>query len=326
MYPKGTNTILRPEFGMSFHEFDAFSNDQGFISLKVLTPIEVGVAANQFGKIPVEEILKDVNTYRNPDGSYNERVVKMETGSYATRERGIVGRVDQNLRRTLIHYGDAAEIAVTAVRSDMARSMELEAVAMLTDVTGTPGVSAFANAELTQNMGVANQTPIADIDGAIASVRALGVMPNVVVMNWITFRKFMRSPDVTELVKYSGIDDPKLLRNMESAKRVAAAILGVDEVLVAGVTRNTANEGPAPTLAPVWPDNTIGVYVVDRSANFQLPCVGRTFIWSEDGGSTEFGIESDFDWNTRSEKFRSRFQIDQKVISYKAGYVLTPKL
>ena len=67
--PSTSLATLRPELGGSMEAFDLAADRAGFIGLKLLPVFEAAEQSGSFGKIPLEELLKNRDTERAPGGS-----------------------------------------------------------------------------------------------------------------------------------------------------------------------------------------------------------------------------------------------------------------
>ena len=120
---------------------------------------------------------------------------------------------------------------------------------------------------------VAGSTPIEDIDREINSVQTkTGFRPNKLVVGTAVHRVLKNHPDILDRIRYTqqGIVTEDLM----------AALLGVDEYMVARATNNTANAGAAGTYANIaGTDNALLVYCAPNPG-LMTPSAGYTFSWN----------------------------------------------
>ena len=126
--------------------------------------------------------------------------------------------------------------------------------------------------------------------------------------------------EIQELVKYQGMMDAR-----PGTIGVAALSQVFDlEVIVAGGTKNTANEGQSVTIAPIWSDEYAMVArKVMRPQDLLDPGVARTIHWGEDGSEVGTAFESYRDENVRSDIVRARMDTDELVMYAQAGHLLS---
>ncbi|MCP4570689.1 MAG: hypothetical protein GY841_24150 [FCB group bacterium] len=74
----------------------------------------------------------------------------------------------------------------------------------------------------------------------------------------------------------------------KASEKTIASLLGLDEVLVTGVTNNTAVEGAADAMAFLYKKNMLLTYS-PKSPSKELPSAGYTFEWSGRKGSNKAG-------------------------------------
>lgn len=82
-----------------------------------------------------------------------------------------------------------------------------------------------------------------------------------------------------------------------------AAILGIDELIVADRMRNTAKEGATASYSPVFDDDLL-IVAVPKSPGLLTAAAGYTFAWNE-GGRGDMYVERYRDELTKSDILRS---------------------
>jgi hypothetical protein len=128
----------------------------------------------------------------------------------------------------------------------------------------------------------ASSTPIENVTtGDVTVLGNTGRRPNKLVVGYSAWANGLRNhPDLLDRIKYSvtGVVTESLV----------AAVLGLDEVLVASAARNTAEEGLAATGAMIVGDDALLIHT--SGGGVRTPTAGRTFTWSAygpDGIATE---------------------------------------
>ncbi len=96
----------------------------------------------------------------------------------------------------------------------------------------------------------------------------------------------------------------------------------MDNILVAGGTKNTANEGQSASLSEIWDDEYCWIGRVATTADFREPCIGRIFHWAGDGSQEEGLVESYRDETVRSDIVRVRHDVDEVVLHTACGGLL----
>lgn len=324
--PSTALTTLRPDLG-SYQEFDYEANRLGAIGSRVLARAEVAKQAGPFGKVKLDQLLKNAEDLRNSDGSYNRSSWEFTTDSFATVDRGIEERVDDRDARRYAEFFDLEQIAAARARDLILRNYEKRVAAAVFNTTTWTGASLTTAIGTNWNVYTAgsNGTPITDIKSAMIKVREnCGMLANTVIMDWELFRHVIQNPEVTDLLKYNGIVD---VRPGQVTAQALAQILGVAKVLVAGMVKNTAIEGQSATLAAIW-DKTMCMVCVTAEDNGPIEdvSIGRTMHWSEDGSDMGGFVESYRDDHRRGDWVRCRMEVQEKIIHPQAGHLLTAVL
>lgn len=319
--PSAALTTLRPDLG-SFEQFSLEANMRGMIGTQVLAPIDVKSPSGTFGKLTVAELLKITNDERASGGGYNATGTQFTSDTYITHDRGLKHQVDHRDVRKYAEYFDLEQVAAKRCRSQVMVNLEARVAAAVFNTTTWTGAS------LTTAIGTnwnSTGTPIADIKAARILVRAnCGMEANAVIMDWELFQHVISNAEVTDLLKYNGIQDVRASRMTQQA---LAQILNVDRVLVARMMKQTTLEGQASTIAQVW-DKTM--CMVCRLANPGDPmdevAIGRMPHWSADGSELGGAMDSWYDPNIRGDWVRCRMEVGEKIVYPEAGHLLTAVL
>jgi hypothetical protein len=159
----------------------------------------------------------------------------------------------------------------------------------------------------------ATSTPLQDIRTEIYAMHSkTGYKPN----------KLILAPDVWAVLQ----DHPDIIGRLSDAKdrhatkQFIAALLELDEVLVAGAVQNTANEGATDVMAHVFTDDALLVYSNPRPA-LMSPSAGYTFAWTGHIGASPMGHRiKRFRMEPRaSDRIEGEMAYDQKVVATDLG-------
>lgn len=318
--PSGTLATLRPELGASLMVFDLAMSQKGFIAPKVIPVLDVDKQAGPYGKIKIESLLQSRNTTRTSRGGYARQNWEFTTDFYATIEYGAEEKVDDRDKNLYGSYFVAEQLAAARARDAVLRAYESRAASALFNTTTWTGASLTA-AVTTPWSTFATATPIADVTTGKKKVYDnIGLVPNSVIINYHVYLNLQQNADLISRIKFSGLQDP----NTDSITTQAIAqAFGVKQVLVAGAQTNSANEGQAAILAPLWSDAFAMVCYIAETNDIQEPCVGRTFHWGGDGSSVGGTMETYRDEQVRADIVRCRQDLTEKVIVPQAGFLLS---
>jgi hypothetical protein len=319
--PVPISTILRPDLAATFMEFDVMAAQAAMIGPKVFPFLDVMEKSSHFGKIPIEALLTEPQTRRQPKGDYGRADFEFDQVTYTCDEHGWEEVVDDDLLKQYRYIFDAEQVASMRALGIVMRSFEkriADAVFNTTTWTGAPLTTAITN----EWDDATNATPIADVTAAKKLVREnSGLIADTVIMDWSVFQNLRNVDEIIDRIKYSGHTDPKAAA---MSPIVIAEVFDVRQVLVAGAggVRNSANPGAAATPAPIWSDEYAMICKVASTQDMQEPCVGRTFNWSEDSDQNLI-VEEYREEKKRGSIIRVRHSVDELVLYAEAGHLLS---
>lgn len=182
---------------------------------------------------------------RAPRGGYTT-----STGSYTLKEiaqaHTIPDRIAAQADDVIDIYTRGAAWCAEMVM--LRRERHTATTIMVTGVWGTDNTSA------TDWDDFSNGDPANDVNTALRTVQeATGFRPNTMLIGQIVFDALVIHPDALDRFKHTqtGI----------LTEEQVAQWLGVERLLVGRATRNTAAEGAAVTMSPIFDDDALLVYV-----------------------------------------------------------------
>lgn len=318
--PSSSLATQRPDLAASLEEFDLEMNQAGFVATAVFPVINVAKQAGNFGKIPIEQLLQERETARAPGTGYARGNWNFQPATYACQEHGAEEPIDDRERQMYADYFDAELIATRRAMSAVMVNAEKRVAAAVFNASTWTG-SSLTTGVSTEWSTADSATPIADVHGAKQKVYDnSGLMANAAIMTWKVFENLRICDDITSLVKYQNYMDA---RSGKMSMEGVAAALGVERLIIAGGVKNTANEGKAASLSPIWDDEYCMVCRVATSNDFREPCIGRTFHWAGDGSQMDGRVESYREEQTRSDIVRVRHDVDEVNLYTEAGHLLS---
>jgi len=318
--PSTSLATLRPELGASLMSFDLAMSQKGFIAQKVMPVLEVEKQAGPFGKIKIESLLQQRNTLRTSRGGYSRQDWEFTTDSYATIEYGAEEKVDDRDRNLYGSYFIAEQLAASRARDAVLRNYEQRVSNAIFNTTIWTG-SALTAAVSTAWSTLATSTPIADVATAKKKVYDnIGLVPNTIIFNYHVFLNLQQNADLIGRIKFSGLQNPN---TDDITTEAIAQAFGIKNVLVAGAQYNSANEGQAASLAPLWSDSYAMVCYVAETNDIQEPCIARTMHWGGDGSVIGGAMESYRDETVRADIIRCRHDVQEKTLLSSAGFLLS---
>jgi len=302
--PTSSLATQRPDLSASLEEFDLAMDSAGFIGHRILRHTPVASQSGNFGKIPIEELLQNRDTARAPGSGYNRGEFKFETATYTTEEHGVEEPVDDREAAMYANYFDAEVISTMRAQRAVVEAQEKRIADMIFNTT------TYTPTTVTNEWDdSANATPIDDVETKVQALYdASGLWPNAMVITQKVFRNLRNVAQIVDRVKYQGFQDARP-GNITIA--ALAQALAIDNILVAGGTKNTANEGQTASLSPIWSGEYSWIGRIATMDDFREPCVGRIFHWTGDGSQENGLVESYRDESVRSDIIRVRHDVDE---------------
>ncbi|MCA9013704.1 MAG: major capsid protein [Planctomycetaceae bacterium] len=319
-----STAIIRYELSAPFTEFDLMMNRKRYIAPQVLRPRIVSVQAANVGKIKLKELLQQHDTLHAGGAGYKRGNFTFDKYSYATEEHGweepMTDR-DLALYRDLI---DAEDIHSQRAMSTVCDHYERDVAAAIYD-TAVWSTAALKTAVSVSWNTPATADPIGDIIAAREKiVTGSGLEPNALIMNRLQFDHLKNTEQIVDRVKYTSE------ANQEKMAAAVAECLGVKHLLVAGGLTNTANSQQTAAISRIWSNDKAMLARVAETDDPKEPCIGRTFIWNEEGtGSIGDGeelaviVEEYREENVRGSVMRARNDRDIQIMYKEAGHLLT---
>lgn len=148
--------------------------------------------------------------------------------------------------------------------------------------TNVVGVGAAPGAGQVLQWSVANSTPIEDIYAQrIAMLEKTGYMPNTLVLGARVWQILANHAEIIERVKYTQAGFV--------TEELVARAFGVDRILIAYATENTANEFATASFSFMAGKHAFLCYSNPTPSLLQ-PSAGYTFSWNGYMGASAFGV------------------------------------
>jgi hypothetical protein len=319
--PSTSLSTLRPDLASSLEEFDLQADRAGFIGLRVAPVIEVAKPSGNFGKVPIEQLLQTRDTKRAPGSGYSRGKFTFTSASFATAEHGAEEAVDDREAKIYNNYLNAELIATARARDAVLRNFEIRMAALIFNS------STWTGETLTTAVGTAwtshdDATPVDDVEAAVLRVWGnSGLWPNALIMNRVVYRHLRQCAQVIDRITSGGAGQAAKAGDITPA--LLAQVFDVEEIIIAGSAKNTANIAATASLSSIWGNGYCMVGRVCRSADPREPGLARTFHYGEDGSSIGSTLESYRDETVRGDVIRARMETDELVMYTEAGHLLT---
>ncbi|MEM8738953.1 MAG: hypothetical protein AAGG38_10825 [Planctomycetota bacterium] len=317
--PNAPISMLRPDIGDAFSEFDIDGNAGELIGYRVLPIFDVQLQRGTYPVIPVEDILQASKTARSNRSGYNMIDIGFEDAPYVCREHGLSSPVDDRLAMIYQNLFEQELETTRIVRHRVLIEAEKRVAAKVFDP------AAFNTTAVTNEWDknhISDATPMRDVQAAKESVYArTGVWPNALIINRQVFQNLRLLDEIVDAIQSSGAGHATKLRDITAD--MLAQVFDLDMVLVAGGTQNLSNEGQAFSPGHVWSGDFAMVASVATSSAFSEVAIGRTLHWSEDGSEAGTTVETYRNEDLRRTVVRVRHDVDERLIYTDAGQLLT---
>jgi len=313
--PTSATTIQRPDLGAIAYEYMLEASQRGFIGLQIMPIFETPKQSADYPKIPIEALLKLPETARAPRGNYNRSDYEFEMGTYAAKEHGWEEPVDDVEAALYRRFFDAEEVAVMRAVDIILRSQEARIAAK---VFNTSNITATADVSISWNTS-ATAVPRTDVNTAKEAMRAAsGLTPNVMVISHKVFSCLLVCKAITDALQYT---NPLQVNSEEAQRRLLSQYFGL-EILVGNAIKDGAKKGQSYSITDIWDDEYCGLFKVSAGGpDLREPCLGRTFLWTEDSPNNTV-VEQYREDKIRSEIYRVRHNTDEAFVFTGAGYLL----
>lgn len=239
-----------------------------FICEKILPEIQHKNDTGKLGKYGSSH-LRIVNTITGGKGKYRQvDGVAYDSTGFSIESHGLSDLVTKKDYRNVTDPFKVEQDKILA----LATILWLEKEKGLADVLGNTAV-------LTQNTTLVgsqqyndklNSDPVSDFENAQAAVVAgCGEKANTGIMSWEVFNKLKSHPQILDFLGYK-FNRPGGLTEQELCEA-----MGVEKLLIGMARYNSAAEGQAAVLSPVWGKNVIFAVCPDK-AGLQQQSLGYT--------------------------------------------------
>ena len=236
-------------------------------------------------------------------------------GTYAAKEHGWEEPVDDVEAALYRRFFDAEEVAVMRAVDIILRSQEARIAAK---VFNTSNITATADVSISWNTS-ATAVPRTDVNTAKEAMRAAsGLTPNVMVISHKVFSCLLVCKAITDALQYT---NPLQVNSEEAQRRLLSQYFGL-EILVGNAIKDGAKKGQSYSITDIWDDEYAGLFKVSAGGpDLREPCLGRTFLWTEDSPNNTV-VEQYREDKIRSEIYRVRHNTDEAFVFTGAGYLL----
>jgi len=312
----------REDLGLRFDEFDNLMNRQGFIASRVMPIVTRSNPTGKFPRVNIDQVLQNLDTKRNPDGTYKRSKREFSDDNFETMEHGLEATLDD---RTVARYNDLIDAEMyegDVIENSLLLDYEKEIAAHQFNTTTYAG--------RTSAVGVAwsvfaTALPVTDVLAQKHAIKLqCGRKPNALIINDEVLDWLIQNDQIIQNLKYQGFQDARA-GNINAA--AVAISMNIDEVIVAEGVANTMAPGVDAVLTDIWSNDYALLAVVAKTSNPMEVCIGRTFMWDQEGATDGNGMgviaETYYEEARRGGVLRRRTDWGRKDLFLQAGYLMT---
>lgn len=306
--PTSDTAVPRPDLGIAVYETLSMAPTMGFIGMQIMPPFSVGAQTATYPVIPKEALFELLDDSRGSLGHYNRFEGRFEVGRYATQDRGLERVVDD---RFLAMYRNLFDYEMTIANGAMDALLRAQEARIAGKIFNTSNFTAHNAA--TNWATVASAVPRNDIETARAALRALGIIPNCLILTYTGYTLLKENADVRTQV-YQIF--PDAAKSGTITLQHLLSYFDVPRILVAGALYNSAKSGQNAVLSDIWGSRYAMLCRVAESDRTDIiePCIGRTFVWNG-GGGPEPVVEQYREEGVRGDILRVRQDVSESFLA-----------
>ena len=316
MLQKGTIATPRLDLGAALEEYPLAA--PGLIGTQALPIFSTPKREGQYNTVTRESILRTRNVNRGANGSYSRDSFDTDVLEYACKEYGHEQPLGDDQVQYYASAFDAEMTAASVARGVLLREQEKRVAALFQNVSSTGWYSSTAALYTNTDTDWDDITSliVTDVDNAKEKVRInCGLPANTMIISAAVLPWLKKNTDIKARLQYTNAITSDVIAGM------LPSLFGIPKVLIAGGVYDSANEGQTMSLADVWSDNYAWIGVTATTNSIAEPCVGRTFLWSDDSADN-VTVEEYREEQTRSNIYRVRHHLVEKIQDLYFGHVL----
>jgi hypothetical protein len=307
-----TYATPRADLGAAFLEY--VPEGATMIADQVLPVTTVGLEAGTYTKITRESILT-MEDAKHSEGAYNRIGFTGEDATYACEERALEFALsDKKLARFSRDF-DAEMVAVMHLRHKLAMTREKAVKDLVFNTSTWTGAPLYTDVS-SAPWDAAGSDAIGHVAAAASAVRTnCGIAPDTLIVGYATMQNLLKNTAIR--ASFPGVQ----ILSADLIRANAAAIFGLNQIVVGNMVYNSADEGYTASLTDLWGDDYAMICKVCSPGSIESPGIGRTFQWVEDADSMVV-FETYREEQTRSNVYRVRQNVDEVIQDAYFGHLL----
>lgn len=314
--PTAVNTVSQPTVRRAvYRQWDGRGQRARYVADKVFPELQVEEEKGFISRIPLEAETKDIDDARQSDGGYSRSEWEFDDFAYKTVERGHEAKIGAKENAAANFRFNSLVISGDIALSKVFRAHEIRAAAQAQNATATnyPEVAVSVKWDLP-----ATATPIKDVLIAIQAIYiATGLRPNRIVIPRLAYDALRCTEEILDRLGTDNPDNPII-----ATRKAIAALLQIEEVIVADGLKDTADKGQTATLVDIWDKTKVFIGFIDDNPQETSTTAGWNAHWMGDGSQYDFRMERYFIEANRTHFIRARRQVKIQTVTAGCGFVL----
>ena len=288
---------------------------EGMIADMIFPTVPVGKQSDYFPIFTRADALRIENTTRSPGTEANAITRSISSATYYCDNYALQYPVtiEDKSNADPVYVSNLLNARVEFIMDKLALDWENRIAALITNTSNVGSSAAVASGwtDLT------NSDPLGDLYAAIDNVKnSTGKRPNRIVIGDNAWTNFRRHTDVRNLIK--GTNNGGGFANVAEV----AGLLDIEQVLVGGAFKNTANVAQAESLSQIWNDDVI-VFYSAGSPSLEKPSFGYSFRWNAPGLPNMAVERHPYDTKKKCESVEAGYYQDEVVTGAEYGFLMT---
>lgn len=248
---------------------------QSYVATQVLPKLTVFERTGQYTKVLNSKAYRLLKTKRAAGQGFARVATPIDSGTFLCEERGVEESVDRVNKAVYRSVMDQDMVAARTAYNVMRIDRENDVASAIYNETTFPASGTTGLTVGTPWSTAASATPIADINtGKNAIIAKVGMGRFALVANDKVIRNLWNTANVRNQMVY-GYGRPI---EGEPKLDVLANVLGVDKIIQASATYNSANANATATMSRIWSDTYAFLARISDSQALDEPQLGRTFV------------------------------------------------
>lgn len=317
--PLGATAIPTIDLGRVAYDYSL--TDRGFIADLLMQPLPVGVDHGTYPVMPIEAMLQNPGDTTRAPGTGGKFIdFEYGTNDFTTKEHMLSFKLDDALEDLYGGFINFERHGTKLLVDWLKTEHELNVAADLFN----PSIITNTSAVGTAWSVVASATPKEDLDAVRETHEDnFGIVLNEMTVSKTVMRNLTKCKAMTDALLYT---KTYALETDQGKYNAVKDYLGLEKINVGRAQYNSSGKRKPVTLTRVWNNNYALLSAsVSNPLSFEMPSLGRTFIWTKRSGAGNFYLKTEMYCieEKMANVIRMRNYYNHNFINADAGYLLS---